>query len=164
MVVCAGVATVTIALGVVGWLPAAARRLGAVEIPIPVRPIAAVLVMASIIAAPVRPRPASATIAPPIVRLTDAAQSAGATPATSTPAAEPHATVRLDRSASRHVVQPGECLWKIARDTLADRGGADPSNTEIARFWPAIYEMNRALIGEDPNLIHPGQSLQIPEA
>ena len=41
--------------------------------------------------------------------------------------------------------------------------GVDPSNAEIARFWPAIYEANRGTIGENPNLIFPGQRLVIPE-
>lgn len=32
-----------------------------------------------------------------------------------------------------------------------------------ARLWPAIYRANRALIGRDPDLIHPKQRLLIPK-
>lgn len=163
MAICAGIATVTLTLGVIGSLPAAARRLGAVEVPIPVRPIAAILVMASIIAAPIRPRPASATVAPPIVRLMDTEEVGSGAPVSTSSVATLPATVQSDRPGTPYVVQPGDCLWRIARDALADRGGDEPSNAEVARFWPVIYEANQPLIGDDPSLIHPGQPLQIPE-
>jgi nucleoid-associated protein YgaU len=162
MAVCAGIATATLTLGVIGSLPGAARRLGAVEIPMPVRPIAAILMLASVIAAPVRSRPASATVAPPIVRLADAADvDDGAQPAPSN-AASP-AIAPVDRTNATYIVEPGDCLWRIARDVLATRGVTEPSGADVARLWPAIYEANRSVIGDDPNLIHPGQSLEIPE-
>ena len=31
-----------------------------------------------------------------------------------------------------------------------------------ASFWPKIYQANKALIGPNPNLIKPGQTLTIP--
>ena len=151
MAMCAGIATVTLTLGAIGSLPGAARRLGAVEIPIPVRPIAAILVMASVVVAPMRPRPAAATVAPPIVRLAEAAEvDREAQPS---PSRAPSPTpVPPGRTATVHIVEPGDCLWRIARDVL-----------DIAAFWPAIYETNRAVIGHNPNLSHPGQPLEIPE-
>jgi len=32
---------------------------------------------------------------------------------------------------------------------------------QIAGGWPALYELNRSVIGPDPNLILPGQVLQL---
>lgn len=163
MAMCAGIATVTLTLGAIGSLPSVVRRIGAIDIPIPIRPIAAVLVMASMIAGPIRPRPASATIAPPIVRLTDAADAEGTAPAPTSPVAPHPTSVHSDGPDAPYIVQPGDCLWRIARDTLAARGGTEPLSVEIARFWPAIYQANRSVVGDDPNVIFPGQALQIPE-
>jgi nucleoid-associated protein YgaU len=50
-----------------------------------------------------------------------------------------------------YVVQSGDSLSKIAKALLGD-----------AKRWPEIYEANKALIGDNPNLIHPGQKLVIP--
>ena len=163
MALCAGIAIVTLTLGAIGSLPAAARRLGAVSIPIPIRPIAAALVAVSVIAAPIRPRAASATVAPPIVRLADAADVGDTAPAPTSSAATHQTAVQPDRPDTPYIVKAGDCLWRIARETLSARGDTEPSSIEIARFWPVIYEANRSLIGDDPNLIHPGQPLQIPE-
>ena len=61
-----------------------------------------------------------------------------------------------------HTVERGECLWRIARATLEEAGdGADRS--AISRLWRAIYEANKDVIGPNPDLIHPGQVLTIPE-
>ena len=54
-----------------------------------------------------------------------------------------------------HVVGPGESLWSIAEATSA----ADPG-----RVWRAIWAANRDVIGEDPDLILPGQRLLLPHA
>lgn len=50
-----------------------------------------------------------------------------------------------------YVVKPGDSLSKIAKELLGD-----------AKRWPEIYELNKALIGDNPNLIHPGQELKLP--
>ncbi|MFV9673600.1 MAG: hypothetical protein ACNYZH_10270, partial [Acidimicrobiia bacterium] len=71
MALCSGVAAVTLTLGVLGSVPSVMRRLVAVRIPIPVRPLAVLLTMASLTAVLARPRPAVATVPPPIVRLAD---------------------------------------------------------------------------------------------
>ena len=163
MAICAGIAAVTLSLGVIGSVPSAVRRLGAIDIPIPIRPIAVVLVLASIIAAPIRPRSASATVAPPIVRLTDTADVGSTAPVPTPPAATPPTSIQSDLPDTPYIVQPGDCLWRIARGALATRGGTEPSSVEIAQYWPIIYEANRTVIGDDPNLIFPGQMLQIPE-
>jgi hypothetical protein len=48
-------------------------------------------------------------------------------------------------------VAPGDTLWDIA----ARRLGAGTS-------WPAIYALNREVIGPDPGVITPGQRLALP--
>jgi nucleoid-associated protein YgaU len=50
-----------------------------------------------------------------------------------------------------YTVQKGDSLSKIAKKHLGD-----------ANAWKKIYEANRATIGDDPDLIKPGQKLQIP--
>ena len=62
---------------------------------------------------------------------------------------------------SLHTVVKGDSLWKIARGVLSS-DGSNPSGSEISDLWHSIYEMNLAPIVEDPNLIHPGQVLQLP--
>lgn len=62
--------------------------------------------------------------------------------------------------AGAHVVAPGDCLWEIAEDRLAPGGQARDAEVAAAvqRWWSA----NHAVIGPDPDLIHPGQVLQPP--
>jgi nucleoid-associated protein YgaU len=62
-----------------------------------------------------------------------------------------------------HTVVPGEFLRRIAAAILEERDQRKPSSADIAKFWPLIYEANRAVIGDDPDLILPGQLLKIPE-
>jgi nucleoid-associated protein YgaU len=57
----------------------------------------------------------------------------------------------------QHIVRAGESLWTIAADEL----GTDEL-ARIARYWPRIHKLNRALIGSNPNLIYAGQVLEMP--
>jgi nucleoid-associated protein YgaU len=50
-------------------------------------------------------------------------------------------------------------LWSIVARHL----GPDVSDGEIARAWPAWFEANRAVVGDDPDLLRPGQVLRAPE-
>jgi nucleoid-associated protein YgaU len=50
-----------------------------------------------------------------------------------------------------YTVEKGDSLSKIAKHLLGD-----------AKLWPRIYEANRSIIS-NPDLIHPGQVLTIPE-
>lgn len=70
------------------------------------------------------------------------ARPAGMTPTANQPAAP---------AAQTYTVQKGDSLSKIAKKHLGD--GND---------WRKIYEANRALIGDDPDKIFPGQKLTIP--
>ncbi|GAA4688632.1 resuscitation-promoting factor protein RpfC [Streptomyces chumphonensis] len=80
--------------------------------------------------------------------------------------ADPEGTGRSDRGAARHAapadrtgpagaaeehrVAPGDSLSGIA----AERG--------VEGGWPALYEANASVVGADPDLILPGQSLELP--
>ena len=52
---------------------------------------------------------------------------------------------------SKYTVQAGDTLWGIAQ-----RAYNDPED------WDTIYDANKQVIGNNPNLIKPGQVLQIP--
>ena len=56
------------------------------------------------------------------------------------------------------VVQPGDSLWSIAARDL----GARASAAQVAQAWPRWWAANRAVLGEDPDLIHPGTRLAAP--
>ncbi|WP_344553691.1 LysM peptidoglycan-binding domain-containing protein [Pseudokineococcus marinus] len=58
------------------------------------------------------------------------------------------------------VVVRGDTLWDIARRHLPP--GAD--DAEVAAAWPAWYETNRAVVGDDPDRLLPGQRLVPPAA
>lgn len=57
-----------------------------------------------------------------------------------------------------YVVRGGDTLWDLAARHLGP--GATPA--QIAAEWPRWYAANRASIGPDPDLIHPGQRLVPP--
>lgn len=66
---------------------------------------------------------------------------------------------RVGAAVIEHVtVHRGDCLWVIAARHL----GPEATDSEIAQEWPRWYAANRALIGDDPDLIHPGQQLVPP--
>ncbi|MBO1266834.1 LysM peptidoglycan-binding domain-containing protein [Arthrobacter cavernae] len=56
------------------------------------------------------------------------------------------------------VVAAGDSLWSIAARQL----GPMASDMDIALHWPKWYAVNRALIGENPGALLPGQILQPP--
>ena len=55
---------------------------------------------------------------------------------------------------AEHTVEEGDTLSGIA---LKYYGSASKE------LWMVIYDANKAMIGDDPNLIKPGQVLKIPE-
>ena len=55
-------------------------------------------------------------------------------------------------------VRAGDTLWSIAARQL----GPDARADEVARAWPVWWRANRGVIGEDPDLILPGQVLHVP--
>ena len=63
-----------------------------------------------------------------------------------------------------HVVKPGENLWTISREALALRLGRTPSDPEIAAYWTTLIDANRGRIRSgNPDLIVPGESIELPE-
>lgn len=109
--------------------------------------------------------PTTTAPAPPVVpdpgapvtpTLSDTEADAGSTPPTPgttpfPPAPAPHPT-----PGDRVVVAPGDTLWGL---TAARLPGAGPA--EIAAVWPVVHEANRDVVGADPDLIHPGQVLDL---
>lgn len=65
-----------------------------------------------------------------------------------------------------HHVVPGDNLWKIAAEHLADVLALDSdhiSNRRIAIYWLRVVSVNRASLSSgDPNLIHPGEIVKLP--
>lgn len=55
-------------------------------------------------------------------------------------------------------VQPGDCLWSIAASQL----GPGATDQDIDSHWRRIYALNPEVIGSDPDLIYPGQTLRLP--
>ncbi|MDJ0351142.1 LysM domain-containing protein [Pseudarthrobacter sp. PH31-O2] len=55
-------------------------------------------------------------------------------------------------------IRPGDSLWTVA----AGRLGACASDVDIALEWPRIYQVNRGIIGGNPDLLRPGQVLRLP--
>lgn len=68
---------------------------------------------------------------------------------------------RVSPSTDREVVvHRGDTLWSIAARHL----GPQASDAEIAQAWPRWFDLNRGLIGDDPDLLLPGQILRVPGA
>ncbi|MDE6675012.1 MAG: LysM peptidoglycan-binding domain-containing protein [Acetatifactor sp.] len=62
-------------------------------------------------------------------------------------------TRREEAETQYYVVRKGDCLWRIAERQMGD-----------GRRWQELYERNRKSIGGNPDLILPGEKLEIPGA
>jgi hypothetical protein len=67
---------------------------------------------------------------------------------------------QVRHEATEVVVHRGDTLWGIVARHL----GPHASDAEVARAWPRWYAANREVIGDDPDLIKPGQVLHAPDA
>ena len=119
-----------------GWLPSLQRTLAAAGLALTVA----------------RSVPAGAALPPPAMRLEQPPIAATASEEAPTPP-EPLPAAPADG----YRVRPGDSLWAIAARTLGDT-----SVDAVDRYWRAIYDANRDLIGADPDLIFPGQVLSLP--
>ena len=76
-----------------------------------------------------------------------------------TPApAGPTVTAPQPGAAKRYVVVRGDSLWEITERQLGPGATAE----QVARSWQDVYDANRAVIGSNPDIIRPGQTLTIP--
>jgi len=116
------------------------------------RRVAAIAISLFLVAGLTRPGAASAHVLPPSHRMVQMIGDTGQFD----PAIE---IVVPDRDV--HMVQSGDSLWKIARGILAAEGDT-PTGGETSDLWRSIYSLNRQVIGDNPNLIHPGQMLNLP--
>ncbi|GAA4516048.1 LysM peptidoglycan-binding domain-containing protein [Brevibacterium yomogidense] len=82
-----------------------------------------------------------------------------ASPPPTTPdrAPAPGSAAAPDDAASVHVVAPGDSMWRIVASELP---GAAPA--EVATRVADVHAANRELVGDDANLILPGQRLVLP--
>jgi nucleoid-associated protein YgaU len=101
---------------------------------------------------------AKASVGPPSERMT---QMTNATQRVATNNASVVHWPAIASAGSSYAVVSGDSLWKIARTILSTEGAAFDGST-ISELWRAIYDTNRETIGPNPNLIHPGQVLDIP--
>ena len=60
-------------------------------------------------------------------------------------------TPQPQSSQREYVVQKGDSLSKIAKTVYGDM-----------KRWTEIYEANRDVVGDNPDLIQPGMNLRIP--
>jgi hypothetical protein len=155
VLLCAGWLVLAVAAGVqealTGRAPALARRLT----PLAVRRTTLLACGAAVGSA--------ALVAPATADTAEAAPPASATVLTGLPLPDrttgpllPGA-VRHD-VAPDHVVRPGDSLWRIAARLL----GPDSPDQDVAEAMRALYRANRAAIGADPDLLLPGQHLELP--
>ncbi|MPV38746.1 LysM peptidoglycan-binding domain-containing protein [Georgenia subflava] len=98
-----------------------------------------------------------ATGAPQPPEALPAARPSTATAPASATSAGARRTADRDTPAT-YTVRPGDSLWAIAEAHLRP----DAADADVAAAWPEWYRTNRALVGADPNVIHPGQQLLAP--
>ncbi|MER8103800.1 transglycosylase family protein [Kitasatospora sp. NPDC094016] len=75
------------------------------------------------------------------------------------PAPSPSPAPSADSSSDRAGVEAGDGGWTVREgDTLGDVA----ETLRVPGGWPALYALNRAAIGDDPDLILPGTVLRLP--
>ena len=67
-----------------------------------------------------------------------------------------------DPGAETWIVEAGDHLWAIAAETVADRTG-HTDDESVGAYWQRLIEANLHIVGDDPDLIHPGQIIELPE-
>jgi hypothetical protein len=152
-----------------GVLPAGARRAAAVAIGVGLSTVGptvlpVVLAPTTAVAAASQAAPAAQLDWPAAPGTTPVATPVAAPVAA--PVATPIAAPELDWPApavGEHVVVRGDCLWDIAEGWLVARqAGAPVSDAEVARAVHAWWQANTDVLGNDPDLLLPGQVLRPP--
>lgn len=72
------------------------------------------------------------------------------TPSAATDVGEKNQEEKSDGKKSSYIVQKGDCLWDIAKEEFGD-----------GMRWSGLYEQNKEVIGEDPDLLYVGITLQL---
>ncbi len=70
----------------------------------------------------------------------------------------PHVQPASAQQGSEYVVVRGDCLWNIAQRIL----GPNASNATILEYTVRIHQNNRSTIGDNPDLVLPGQRILLP--
>ena len=78
--------------------------------------------------------------------------------ATLSPTGHPSAGSVTGTAARDVVVHSGDSLWSLAQAHL----GPTATPARVAQAWPTWWSANRSVIGDDPDLIHPGTHLLPP--
>ncbi len=81
-----------------------------------------------------------------------------AAPQAATPPVDPAEPAPGSPEPRQVTVRPGDSLWALAAADL----GPEASDAEIAAAWPRWHAANTATIGSDPEVILPGQTLDVP--
>ena len=65
----------------------------------------------------------------------------------------------------RYTVAVGDSFWSIAEDQVTIRLGRTPTDAEVLEPWLALIDANRDRLLDpgDPDLLHPGQVLRLPD-
>jgi nucleoid-associated protein YgaU len=142
-------------------VPRLVRRVahGAVGLTLAAAPAPAMAATATGLPAPVvRPVATAEGEADPITmrRLPEADVPAAPTPAPDRPPAP--------ESPRTWTIAPGEHLWSIAQDVVAEHLGRRPTDREIDPYWRTLVEVNRPRLADPsvPDLVFPGQVLEVP--
>ena len=157
--------------------PRIAHRLAPV-LPARLRRMVEVAIVASCITLPALPAHAERTPPRPTVRVVVAADQPpadqpvvrGVVPAPPPVRARPPKPVTPAPvpeipagNARRLIVRPGDNLWIIASAALAEAPGPTPEPHDVARYWRAVIDANRATLRSgNPSLIFPGEIVTLP--
>ena len=146
-----------------GGVPDAVTRRG---VPAPVRAVllrvCGVALAGGLVAGAVAPATASPGTTERSAPSSARVQQAPAPPAGPVAPARPH---RQQVTATARVTTvPGDSLWRVAEAELRAATGREPSDAEVAAYWPRIHATNRVLIGPDPDFVLPGVPLVLPAA
>ena len=68
-------------------------------------------------------------------------------------------------AAQAYTVAVGDSFWSIAEDQVTIRLGRTPTDAEVLEPWLALIDANRDRLVDpgDPDLLHPGQVLRLPD-
>lgn len=137
-------------------VPLAIETLSRVAAALPVgRRLAAVVISAALVGGVGM---AKASVGPPSERMV---QMADAAPQIALDTMLVIQRPTIQTTGSSYTVVNGDSLWKIAR-ILLSADGSIADGSRISELWRAIYDMNRHVIGANPDLIHPGQVFELP--